>query len=96
MWETRWLRYGSDLGQLAQTPEASLSARACPRLPRATASLCQPAAWAALAGPPASFTTQVRRYLLLTYCLPLTLGALHLARPPPLARLLRQRQVSSK
>ena len=34
----------------AGSPEASLSARSCSRLPRASASLGQSAAWAALAG----------------------------------------------
>ena len=36
--------------QPAGSPEAPLSARACPRLPQAPASLGQPAAWAVLAG----------------------------------------------
>ena len=43
-------------------PETSFSARPCSRLPRASASLGQSAAWAALAGHtiPGVFTTQVR------------------------------------
>ena len=45
----------------AGAPEASLSARSCLRLPRAPASLGQPAAWAALAGPiQAVFSSQVQ------------------------------------
>ena len=40
----------SGFRQLALSPEASLSARAWPRLPQAPASLGRSAAWAALAG----------------------------------------------
>ena len=45
MWKTRRLR-----PRPAGSPEAPPSARACLRLPRASASLGQSAAWAALAG----------------------------------------------
>ena len=45
MSKTRWCRL-----RPAGSPEAALSARACRRLPRASASLGQSAAWAALAG----------------------------------------------
>ena len=45
VWKTRWLR-----PRLTGAPEASLSARSCLRLPRASASLGQPAARAALTG----------------------------------------------
>ena len=44
MWKLGWLR-----PRPAGSPEASVSARSCSRLPRASASLGQAAAWAALA-----------------------------------------------
>eukprot|EP00964_Phaeocystis_antarctica_P156783 scaffold126643_cov60-Phaeocystis_antarctica.AAC.1 len=47
VWRTRWLSPGP-----AGSPEASLSARPCPRLPRASAGLGQSAVWAALAPKP--------------------------------------------
>eukprot|EP00964_Phaeocystis_antarctica_P037008 scaffold21143_cov48-Phaeocystis_antarctica.AAC.2 len=61
--------------RLTGSPEASLSARSCSRVPRASASLGQSAAWAALAPRPfrPCFSSQAWLHGALTLTLTLTL-----------------------